>query len=316
MVVEPPGSRCRIEVGACGVSEQKSVRLKPQAARPSFTDVEIHPEETVVIYTDGSQKPKPRRGGIGIVLCWTDDEGHEQEHSESPPGYLGVTIPQMELKAVIEGLKLLLRTPPIVPPHLYRKIRIYADANYIVENYSRAKFQWSGNRWRNRSGAPIENAELWRELIKVEKKLGLRIEILKVKAHNKNPHNRKADQLAKASAALAQKPALVPGKIRRKQGTQRLRRGTVPFEGQVLTIHVHKGERMRPQNVNQFEFTVRTPGPLFEAVALATADPSLDIREGYTYRVRLNDDDRNPEITEVVMKLIEDVDPAEDVDAG
>jgi hypothetical protein len=62
---------------------------------------------------------------------------------------------------------------------------------------------------------------------------------------------------------------------------------------------------MRPQNVNQFEFTVRTPGPLFEAVALATADPALDIREGYTYRVRLNDDDRSPEIAEVLMKLIE-----------
>jgi ribonuclease HI len=279
--------------------------------------VELHPENTVVIYTDGSQKPKPRRGGIGIVICWTGDDSHEQEHWESPPGYLGgVTIPQMELKAVIEGLKLLLRTPPIVPPHLYRKVRIYADANYIVENHERARFQWSQNRWRNRDGAPIENAELWKELLKVEKKLGLRVEVLKVKAHSKNPHNQKADQLAKASAATAQKPALIPGKVRRKQSTQRLRKGTVPFEGQELTIHVHKGKRMRPQNVNQFEFTVRTPGPLFEAVALATADPTLDIREGYTYRVRLNDDDRNPEIAEVLMKLIEGDETTEETFAG
>lgn len=292
------------------------VRLKPPPARPSFNWVEIHPEETVVIYTDGSQKPKPRRGGIGIVLCWTNDDGHEEEHWESPPGYLAVTIPQMELKAVIEGLKLLLRRPPIVPPHLYRKVRIYADANYVVENFERAKFLWSKNRWRNRDGAPIENGDLWRELLKVEKKLGLRIEVLKVQAHSKNPHNQKADQLAKASAALAQRPALVPGKIRRKMGSQRLRKGTVPFEGQELTIHIHKGERMRPQNVNQFEFTVRTPGPLFEAAALATGGSSIDIREGYTYRVRLNDDDRNPEIAEVIMKLIEGGDAPDESDAG
>jgi ribonuclease HI len=275
---------------------------------PSLSCVEIHPEDTVVIYTDGSRKAKPGRGGIGIVLCWTNDDGQEEEHWESPPGYLGVTVPQMELKAVIEGLKLLLRKPPVVPPHLYRKVRIYADANYIVENHDRAKYQWSTNRWRNRDGAPIENGELWRELIKVEKKLGLRVEVMKVEGHGKNPHNQKADQLAKASREMAQKPPLVPGKVRRKQSTKRLRKGTVPFE-QELTIHVHKGERMRPQNVNQFEFTVRTAGPLFEEVGLASADTEINIREGHTYRVRLNDDEGKPEIVAALFEVIKGTDP-------
>lgn len=267
--------------------------------------MEIHPEDTVVIYTDGSQKPKPRRGGIGMVFCWTNEEGQEEEHWESPPGYRGVTIPQMELKAAIEGVKLLLKKPPIIPPHLYRKVRIYADANYVVENHDRAKFQWSQNKWRNRAGAPIENGELWRELIKVEKKLGLRVEVMKVEGHGKNPHNQRADQLAKSSAEMPQKPPLVPSLVRRKQSKKRLRKGTVPFEGQEITIHVHKGELMRPQRVNQFEFTVRTPGPLFEEVGLATADPNIYIREGHAYRVRLNDDEANPEIVEVLMEVIE-----------
>jgi ribonuclease HI len=211
----------------------------------------------------------------------------------------------MELKAMIEGLKLLLRKPPIVPPHLYRKVRIYADANYVVENYDRAKYQWSQNKWRNRNGAPVENGDLWRELVKLEKKLRLRIEVMKVRGHAKNPQNQKADQLAKASAELPQNPPLVPGRVRRKQSTKQLRRGTVPFEGQELTIHVHKGELMRPQLVNQFEFTVRTPGAHFEEVGLATADPTVNLREGRTYRVRLNDDDGNPEIAEVLMEVIE-----------
>jgi hypothetical protein len=79
----------------------------------------------------------------------------------------------------------------------------------------------------------------------------------------------------------------------------------VPFEGQEITIHVHKGELMQSQRISQFEFTVRTPGPLFEEVGLATADLNISIREGHTYRVRLNDDEGNPEIVEVLMEVIE-----------
>jgi hypothetical protein len=71
---------------------------------------------------------------------------------------------------------------------------------------------------------------------------------------------------------------------------------------------------MQPQRINQFEFTVRTPGPLFEEVGLATADLDINIREGHTYRVRLNDDEGNPEIVEVLMEVIEggsETEPAE-----
>jgi hypothetical protein len=113
---------------------------------------------------------------------------------------------------------------------------------------------------------------------------------------------------------MGQQPPLVPGQVRRKQSKKKLRRGTVFFQGQEVTIHVHKGELMKPQRINQFEFTVRTPGPLFEEVGLATADPSISIREGRTYRVCLNDDEGNPEIVEVLMKVIEgggETDPAE-----
>jgi hypothetical protein len=50
---------------------------------------------------------------------------------------------------------------------------------------------------------------------------------------------------------------------------------------------------------------VRTPGDLFEEVGLATADPSINIREGHGYRVRLNDDEGNPELVEVLMEVIQ-----------
>jgi ribonuclease HI len=267
--------------------------------------VEIHPEHTVVIYTDGSQLAKPRRGGFGVVLLWTNDEGREEEYLFSPPGYTGVTIPQMELKAVIEGVKLLLRKPPIVPPHLFRKVWIYADALYVVDGHPLAKWTWSTGGWRNKNGAPVENATLWKELLKLERRLGKPVEIHKVKGHGSNPHNRTADQLAKTSAKGGVQPPLIPGKVRRKKSSKRLRRGTVPIEGQTLAIHVHKGEFMALQNVNQFESSVQTPGPHFEEIVLVTASTDLNIREGYTYLVRLNDDPKHPQISEVLMEVIE-----------
>jgi hypothetical protein len=71
---------------------------------------------------------------------------------------------------------------------------------------------------------------------------------------------------------------------------------------------------MRPQRVNQFEFTVRSPGPLFEEVGLATARSEIYIREGHTYRVRLNDDEDNPEIVDVLLEVLEGGDEEESND--
>ncbi len=267
--------------------------------------MENHPEDTVVIYTDGSQIPKPRRGGFGVVLLWTNDEGQEEEYLFSPPGYRGVTIPQMELKAVIEGVKLLMRKPPIVPPRLYRKIWIYADASYVVDGHPSAKWTWSTSGWRNKDESPVENATLWKELLSLERRLRKPVEIHKVKAHGTNPHNKTADQLAKSSARGGVQSPLIPGKVRQKKSAKRLRRGTVPIKGQRLTIHVHKGEFMRLQNVNQFEFSVQTPGRYFEEIVLVTASTDLNIREGHTYVVRLNDDPKHPQIVEILMEVID-----------
>lgn len=77
------------------------------------------------------------------------------------------------------------------------------------------------------------------------------------------------------------------------------------MEGQRLTIHIHKGEFMRAQRLNQFEFTVETPGPLHEEVGLAHAELDVEIREGHSYLVRFNDDAKNPRIEEVYMEVIE-----------
>lgn len=267
--------------------------------------MENHPEETLVIYTDGCRLAKPNRGGIGFVLVWTDHDGHEQTHGESPPGYLGVTAPQMELKAAIEALKFVQRSSAIVAPDLYRKVWLYSDATYLVDHFQIAKSGWPKAKWLTRDGTPVENDELWKQLIKEEKHLGMPLRIQKVKGHGTNPNNIEADRLARISAEGAFNPPLKPSKIRRKQGSKRLRPGKIPMEGQRLTIHVHKGEFMRVQRLNQFEFTIDTPGPHHGEVGLACAEESIDIREGHRYLVRFNEDSKNPRIEEMLMEVID-----------
>ena len=63
-------------------------------------------ENTLVIYTDGSSRPKPRRGGYGIrfilPVCLDQNGSTLEFESDS---YTGETNNAMELLAVLDALK-------------------------------------------------------------------------------------------------------------------------------------------------------------------------------------------------------------------
>lgn len=266
--------------------------------------MELHDEGAVIVYTDGSQFSGPRRGGIGIRLCWTNDEGHEETFDYFPPGYRDVTVPLMELKAVIEALRLLLRQQPLVPPSLYEKVVIYSDAMYIVDGFQSAHGAWQRSKWHTRDGTPVQNAEQWKELLRLERRLGKRVEVRKVKGHSKNPHNRAVDKLARQSAKAAINPSLAPAKLRRKRSPRPLEPEGIPMEGQRLQIHIHRAEHLRVQKVDRYRFSVESPGPQFQAVGIAYADPAINLSAGHIYLVRFNEDTKNPRIEEAYFEII------------
>src|SRR3712207_6511145 len=122
-------------------------------------------ETALNIYTDGSCYSSPRVGGIGFLFITVDDAGEPEVHEECPPGWLGATNNQMELQACIEALKITTGKRPPVDPSRYRKIVIRTDSMYVTENWNRAIYEWSGNGWNTRDGAPVANAQQWRELL-------------------------------------------------------------------------------------------------------------------------------------------------------
>jgi RNase H len=74
---------------------------------PTLDVIERLDENAINIYTDGSSKQKPRRGGYAFIYVTVDADGEEVVDERSPDGSLGSNNQEMELKAVVEALKLL-----------------------------------------------------------------------------------------------------------------------------------------------------------------------------------------------------------------
>lgn len=88
----------------------------------------------------------------------------------------------MELLACIQGLNGAIGHSGF---GVVEQIHVFTDSMYVKSNVVRAKFEWSRRKWLNRDGRPVENAELWKELIRVLRKIPKRVEFEWVKGHAK-----------------------------------------------------------------------------------------------------------------------------------
>lgn len=133
------------------------------------------------IYTDGSASPNPGPGGAGIVFI---KDGVVTGRAIFAGGYTTNNI--MELTAIIEAVKL---TPPGT------KAIIHTDSNYAVQGVNSWSKGWIKRGWKNAKGKPVENQELWKELLSVlETHPNVSLEW--IKAHNGHEWNEEADRLA------------------------------------------------------------------------------------------------------------------------
>ncbi len=133
----------------------------------------------IEIYTDGACSGNPGAGGWGAVLLYKE---HKKEISG---GQKATTNNQMELKAVIEALKILKKPSKII---------IYTDSVYVKDGITKWIFNWKKNGWRSASKKPIKNIELWQELDELNSKHD--VEYKWIKGHSGNKYNEIADQLA------------------------------------------------------------------------------------------------------------------------
>eukprot|EP01155_Anaeramoeba_flamelloides_P037753 Anaeramoba_flamelloidesc28375_g1_i1.p1 GENE.c28375_g1_i1~~c28375_g1_i1.p1 ORF type:complete len:130 (+),score=0.03 c28375_g1_i1:185-574(+) len=126
----------------------------------------------ISLYSDGSSLGNPGPGGYGTILKFN---GHKKSISG---GEIMTTNNQMELKGVIEGLKLL-KEPC--------EVEIISDSKYVVQAINEWLAGWIKNGFKTAAKKPVKNYELWQEYITASK--GHKINATWVKGHAGHPEN-------------------------------------------------------------------------------------------------------------------------------
>lgn len=135
----------------------------------------------VVLYTDGACSYNPGPGGWGVVLLYGNNR------KELSGGQESTTNNQMELLAVIEGLKAL-KEPC--------EVEVYTDSAYVFNAFDQDWISgWILRSWRGANKKPVANKELWEKLIALTKTH--KVHFNKVKGHADNPLNNRCDALAR-----------------------------------------------------------------------------------------------------------------------
>lgn len=136
-------------------------------------------KEEIIIYTDGACYNNPGPGAYAAIIL---EEDKEIEITGFEPN---TTNNRMELKAVIEALKVIRKN---------KKIILYSDSNYVVKGINEWIEGWKNRGWKTSSAKTVKNIDLWKELDKqISKK---NVSFKKVKAHSGDKYNEKVDTLA------------------------------------------------------------------------------------------------------------------------
>jgi ribonuclease HI len=111
---------------------------------------------------------------------------HRRELSGGEPH---TTNNRMELRAVIEGLNALKRAC---------RVRVQCDSTYVVDAHRKGWLRnWQRNGWRTAARKPVENQDLWQDLLDAEARHEITWEL--VKGHAGHELNERADELAVAA---------------------------------------------------------------------------------------------------------------------
>lgn len=145
--------------------------------------IEPDVKKTVTVFTDGACSGNPGKGGWAAVLMFGD------KYKEISGATIDTTNNRMELSAAIQALKAL-KVPC--------KAILQTDSAYLADPFNKGWIsKWQTNGWCKSDKKPIENQDLWEELIALT---GTHeVTFVKVKGHSDNEWNNRCDALAKAA---------------------------------------------------------------------------------------------------------------------
>ncbi|MCX8043505.1 MAG: ribonuclease HI [Desulfobacterota bacterium] len=165
-------------------------RIKKAASLRSAAAASHATRDAVEIYTDGGCLNNPGPGGYGVVII----EGNKRR--ELSGGYRLTTNNRMELKACIEGLRAVPETATV---------RIYSDSQYLVNAMNRGwARKWRARNWKRSGSAPVENSDLWEQLLSLCETRT--VSFIWIKGHAGTQENERCDRLAAAAMSRRNLP--------------------------------------------------------------------------------------------------------------
>jgi ribonuclease HI len=150
--------------------------------------------EPVTVFCDGSCLGNPGPGGWAALLVAVRD-GAKSEKLVTGGAKL-TTNNKMELTAAIEGLRALKRPCAAL---------VVTDSNYVIKGMTEWRFGWVKKGWKNSQNKPVENRDLWEQLIAAVTPHEVKWQW--VKGHAGHVENERVDAAAQAAAQLAARAA-------------------------------------------------------------------------------------------------------------
>lgn len=258
-------------------------------------------EDALNIFTDGSSFPKKKRAaGVGICLVWVNEAGDEEFEEYAPTGWKNATIDEMEIEACTVGMQEANRL--LDGRAKFKRVLIFSDSRYVVDNYIKAMKIWPNKRWIGSSGVKVENIELWKRLRKEVNKCPINVDIEWVKAHKGHKYNKAADRLAKQSAEMPFNEPFSHSDTTKKWSNRSTKRGSVAVFGQEIKIRIVSREYKK--NTKTFEYRYEVIDPKDKAFK----DLDFVFYEEYLsrnkcFKVRFGTDPKRPLILEVIEEL-------------
>ena len=137
-------------------------------------------EKHATIYTDGACSYNPGPGGWGAIIRVDDIETEISGYERM------TTNNRMELTAAIKSLQAL--------DNQYW-VSLYTDSSYLVNAFNKGWLtSWQNNNWIRSNLKPVENRDLWEQLVALTDQHC--VSFIKVKGHASNEKNNRCDFLA------------------------------------------------------------------------------------------------------------------------
>ncbi len=145
----------------------------------------------IIVFTDGSSRGNPGPGGWGAVVLDAAGKVSELAGREN-----NTTNNRMELMAAMSALAF------IESKKLEGEIVVHTDSAYLLQGITGWIYGWEKNGWKTKTGEPVLNQDLWKEIGAQVFRLKSKNQIVweKVSGHSGHRGNDRVDELCTNAA--------------------------------------------------------------------------------------------------------------------